>query len=336
MVYHRRLLLRDRRNLRSERSDYVRPHESICWKTRLSNAVAQHWRCRDHGVDNFIRHPRNHRNCRVDDALDPIARHFLTNWLFVILGISAHWPARCDRCYDDPVRKIRPEPHGSAYKITNLISGETNKQRTKRRHKLFRRRCTDTGRSRDAHSASQFSTTRSCRSSPLILNCHVDVRCARQLPKTRDQRRTQLLLNIDFHRVLQSHRDWIVSYFLTSHDEQALTHAIQADPCGSFEYRKFYNSARCNISHYGGAGNRRRHRTHLNLRAAGFLWHIQQELSAAQFDRSPATDVVNRFLAQTRDRLVSERQLTARLGSGLHRITLRNRLIDRYRARRRT
>jgi hypothetical protein len=57
-------------------------------------------------------------------------------------------------------------------------------------------------------------------------------------------------------------------------------------------------------------------------------------LPAAHIDRSPASYVVNSFLAQTRDRFISKRQLTAGLGPGLHCVALANRLVDHHRARR--
>ena len=75
-------------------------------------------------------------------------------------------------------------------------------------------------------------------------------------------------------------------------------------------------------------------RTHLDLCAAGFLWHIQQELSAAQLDRSPAAHVINSFLAQTRDRLISKRQFAPGLRPGLNGVALANSLVDHHRSRR--
>src|SRR5262245_41284191 len=74
-------------------------------------------------------------------------------------------------------------------------------------------------------------------------------------------------------------------------------------------------------------------RTHFDLCTAGFLRHVQQELSATQLDRSPATDVVNSFLAQTRDRLISKGQLAPGLGPGLNGVALANSLVDHHRAR---
>src|SRR6516225_2577529 len=73
-------------------------------------------------------------------------------------------------------------------------------------------------------------------------------------------------------------------------------------------------------------------RTHLDLCTAGFLRHVQQELSATQLDRSPASYIVNSFLAQTRDRLISKRQLAPGLGPGLNSVALANSLVDHHRA----
>ena len=95
-----------------------------------------------------------------------------------------------------------------------------------------------------------------------------------------------------------------------------------------------HKTVRKDVAQYRCACNCCRDRTHLDLCAALVLWHIKQKLSAAQLDRPSASYVVNSFLAQTRDRLISKRQLAPGLGAGLHGVALANSLVDYHRARR--
>ena len=169
----------------------------------------------------------------------------------------------------------------------------------------------------------------------LILNCLINQRRARQTPKASNQRRSELLLEIDVNRVFQSVGDRIVNQLLTCRDHQILTRAIQVNARAPFKHREFDDSAGGDVSQHSCACNSCRNCAHLDFCAAGFLWHIKQKLSAAQFDGSSlATHGKNSFLTQTRDRLILERQLAPGLDAGLHRAALANSLVDRRRTRR--
>src|SRR5207342_117464 len=133
---------------------------------------------------------------------------------------------------------------------------------------------------------------------------------------------------------LQSPIDWIVDYHLTSHDLQSLTHAVHVEARRSFEHSKFDDSARIDVAVYRCASNCCRDWAHLDLCAALVVWHIKQKLSATQLDRPPASNVVNSFLAQTRDRFIFKGELAPGLAPGLHRVALTNSLVDCHRARR--
>src|SRR6476620_1856094 len=102
----------------------------------------------------------------------------------------------------------------------------------------------------------------------------------------------------------------------------------------SFEHRKLHKTTRKHVAQHRCACNRCRDRTHLDLCASLVLWHIKQELSAAQLDRSSGSNVVNSFLAQTRDRLISKRQFAPGLSAGLDGVALANSLVDHHWARR--
>src|SRR5437773_10832196 len=136
----RRLFWRNRNKVRRiERTNNVRRQEFVCRKTGLSDAVAQHWRRLEDCVDNLIGHPRTRGDRSVDNAQDPIARHFLflADHLLVIFGVSTDRSVPRYGCDGDPVRQIRAESHGSGHKITNLISRITNNDRIERLHELI-------------------------------------------------------------------------------------------------------------------------------------------------------------------------------------------------------
>src|SRR5438094_689304 len=73
---------------------------------------------------------------------------------------------------------------------------------------------------------------------------------------------------------------------------------------------------------------------HFDLRAAGFLRHIKQNLAAAQINGSrPFAHTKDRLLAKARDRLILKSQLTPGLGAGLHCRTLVNIIVYYSRTR---
>jgi hypothetical protein len=166
----------------------------------------------------------------------------------------------------------------------------------------------------------------------LYCNLLINQPSARQPAKILHKRRTQLLLDIDVHRVSKPPGHRVVSDFLACLYVHCLAGFIQVHARASFKHGKLDDPVRMNISQNGCAGYRRSHGAHLDLCAAGFLGHIKQKLSAAQLDGPGAlADCENGFLAQARDRLVLERQLTSGLRTGLHGRPLMNSLVYRCR-----
>src|SRR6185369_14869582 len=122
----------------------------------------------------------------------------------------------------------------------------------------------------------------------LYRNLFLDQPVAWQLAKIGHQRRTQLLLEIDIDRVVEPLKHRIVSDSLPRRDVHSLAPFIQVHARASFQHSKFNDAALVNMPQDGCARDRRSHRTHLDLRAAGLFGDIKQKLSATEFDRSRA------------------------------------------------
>src|SRR5205807_2316375 len=77
---------------RIDRSNNVRLNERVVRRTRRHrlNAFAQHWRRCDCRIDNFLRRRGVRVDCRLNDALGPLAWNFLARRLLEIFGISTN------------------------------------------------------------------------------------------------------------------------------------------------------------------------------------------------------------------------------------------------------
>src|SRR4030095_12572377 len=82
------------------------------------------------------------------------------------------------------------------------------------------------------------------------------------------------------------------------------------------------------------SGNRCRDGSHLHVCAAGFFWHIKQELAAPEINGSrPFADAKDSPLAKAGNRLILKSELTPGLVTGSHRCALANIIVYCSRAR---
>src|SRR5439155_19873466 len=118
----------------------VRLNERVVRWTRRHrlNALAQHWRRCDRRIDNFLGRRRVRVDCRLNDALGPLAWNFLAHWLLEIFGISTDRMTGGQRRDHDPVRQIRPSSYRSGHERGCLAWTVTNNERIKRAQKLLR------------------------------------------------------------------------------------------------------------------------------------------------------------------------------------------------------
>ena len=84
---------------RIDRSDCVGFNERISTRTRCyrRNAIAQHRRRCQRRVHDFSLSRGIRGDCRLKNALDPLARNLFADGLSKVFGVSTDWPAGRDR-----------------------------------------------------------------------------------------------------------------------------------------------------------------------------------------------------------------------------------------------
>ena len=117
-------------------------------------------------------------------------------------------------------------------------------------------------------------------------------------------------------------------------NKKRLPHTIQVHACGSFEHDEWSGSVRIDVTQHSCARNRGRDGPHLDFCSAGMFRHVEQKLAATQINASgPFADTKDSLLAEARNRLILESQLTPGLNTGPHRRALANIIVHRSRTR---
>jgi hypothetical protein len=144
-VARRGRLLGRNRPLRVERRDHVGFNERVLTRTRRyrRNAIAQHRRRCQRRVHDFSLSRGIGGDCRLKNALDPLARNLFADGLSKVFGISTDWSAGRDRSGDDPVCQIGSCSDRSSYEHACCMRIRTHNDGIERGEKSLSRRCLD-------------------------------------------------------------------------------------------------------------------------------------------------------------------------------------------------